>query len=113
MTTNPLTKEEVIYERIKPKMDEIRARYPDNIDGLEPALTSDVAEVIKWYIERWPEEKKVRKEYCCEKCFDWAECDCDNKNCLCHKEEGEKKCEHCLDKNHNYALADLLDKIGE
>lgn len=44
MTTTTM---EEMYAAITPKMEEIKARYPRelNIEGLEPALTSDVAEI--------------------------------------------------------------------
>lgn len=47
-----MNKKEDIYDLIQPKMAEIKARYPKelNIEGFEPALSSDVAEVIAWYI---------------------------------------------------------------
>ena len=37
-----------MYEKIQPKMVEIRARYPEsfNLDGLEPAISNDVAELV-------------------------------------------------------------------
>lgn len=39
---------ERMYVRIKPLVAKMRAKYPKecNIDGLEPALTNDIAEIV-------------------------------------------------------------------
>ncbi len=47
MTTPKETPIERMYERVAPMVDEMRAGYPRDagIDGFEPALTQDIAEI--------------------------------------------------------------------
>jgi phosphatidylserine/phosphatidylglycerophosphate/cardiolipin synthase-like enzyme len=37
------TTKETMYERVAPMVDEMRAKYPIDLSGLEPALTQDIA----------------------------------------------------------------------
>ncbi len=43
---------EKMYEMVAPLVDKMRAKYPPelNIDGFEPALTSDIAEIVSTVI---------------------------------------------------------------
>lgn len=35
-----------MYERVKPLVEKMKAKYPQDLEGLEPALTSDIAEIV-------------------------------------------------------------------
>ena len=37
---------EEIHKEIAPLVDKMRAKYPQDLEGLEPALTSDIAEIV-------------------------------------------------------------------
>ena len=53
---------EEMYEFITPLVDKMKAKYPSNIniEGLEPALTNDIAEIILDVLSS--QESKIREE---------------------------------------------------
>ena len=55
-STKVQVSKEELYKIIQPKWEEIKKRYPNklNVDGLEPALTADIAEIIEWYVTLTP-----------------------------------------------------------
>jgi hypothetical protein len=42
-----------MYEKLEPKIEEIKSRYPKecNIEGLEPALSTDITEIVLWAVK--------------------------------------------------------------
>ena len=53
---------EETYKRIKPLVERMKAKYPKelNIEGLEPALTNDIAEIV--LKQRKDLQREVKKE---------------------------------------------------
>ena len=52
--------EEEWYRKVEPFVEEMKSRYPKemNMDGLDPALTADIAEIVGKFHKAWNEEQK-------------------------------------------------------
>jgi len=58
------------YNLVSPLVDEMRAKYPPefNIEGLEPALTDDIAEIVRILLKSQVEEILELLENSCKGC---------------------------------------------
>lgn len=50
-----------VYEKVKPLVEKMKAKYPEelNLEGLEPALINDIAEIVLEMLEN--REKEIVK----------------------------------------------------
>lgn len=50
---------EMMYERVAPMVEEMRAKYPIDLSGLEPALTQDIAAICLRVIDDYKQGRFV------------------------------------------------------